>query len=72
MPKGVYLRTRPTGFLHAQLTHIVSVDTIGEVYRGRNKREAQFAVKRWTKFSNHTIGRASGKRVTHSIDGKLQ
>lgn len=70
--RGVYTRTKPTGFLHPWRDHIVHVESIGEVYRGRNARDARFAVSRWTKFSQHTIGRASGKKVTHTINGELQ
>lgn len=72
MPKGIYPRTEPKGFLHPQCEHVVSVESIGEVYRGRNARDAKFAVHRWTKFSQHPLGRASGKEIAHTIDGEIQ
>lgn len=71
MPKGHYHRTKPTGFLHPQRSHEVTVDGIGIVYRGRNKRDAEREFARWSGFAERPIGRASGKIVVHTTDGKI-
>jgi len=71
MPRGVYQRTKPTGFLHPQNEHVVHVIGIGSVYQGRNAREAHRAFARWVKFAGEPIGRASGKTVVHMINGRI-
>jgi hypothetical protein len=67
MGRGIYIRTKPHGFLHPQHIHTVSVEGIGTIYTGHNKRDAEFAVKRWQKFSEASVGRAAGKAVIHTI-----
>lgn len=54
-----------TGFLKAGDQHTVSVQGIGVVYTGRNKRDADRAEHRWTKLSRDAGGRAFGKAVIH-------
>lgn len=71
MGRGIYQRTRPTGFLKPWHIHTVSVDGIGTIYQGRNKRSAERAFVAWSHFSERPIGRASGKRVVHTIDSQI-
>lgn len=59
-------------FLWPVRKHKVVVDTIGTVYEGHNAREARRTFKRWQKFSAAPVGRASGKRVIHTKDGKIE
>lgn len=54
-----------TAFLKAGDQHTVTVQSIGVVYTGRNKRDALRAVHRWTKLSRDAGGRAFGKAVIH-------
>lgn len=56
-----------TGFLFAGDMRTVSVKTIGTVYEGRNKRDAEREFRRWTKLAKEPIGRAAGKSVMHTI-----
>lgn len=71
MPRGIYSRTKPTGFLHPWNNHIVHVVGLGQAYQGRNKREAQRIFAMWVKFSGDPNGRASGKSVVHMVNGKI-
>lgn len=58
------------GFFHPVRLHTVCC--VGEVYRGRNARDALRAVRRWRKFAAGSEGRAVGQVVEHFIDGVLQ
>ena len=67
MPRGIYKRTKPTGFLHPQIERRVHVGNIGIVYQGFNAREAIRTKIRWEKLSAEPIGRAAGQTVTLTI-----
>lgn len=68
MPRGIYQRTEPVGFLHPIVNYAVAVETIGVVHEGRNRRDAERAEKRWRKYAAAPIGRAAGKTVTLSAE----
>lgn len=70
MPRGIYKRSKPTGFLHPWNEHVVTVERLGMVYRGRNKREARRAFIRWANLSRSDHGRASGRHVMHTVNGE--
>ena len=57
-----------TGFLVPGDLHTVEVESIGVVYKGRNKRDAERSLRAWQKLSQQPIGRAAGKAVNHSIE----
>lgn len=59
------------GFLYPVHQHVVTAQTIGSVHEGRNKREAERAFRRWSKFAAAPVGRAAGKKVTHLTDNKI-
>lgn len=67
MGKGIYQRTKPTGFLHPQIERRVHVGRVGVVYLGRNARDAERARLRWEKLASEPLGRASGQKVTITI-----
>lgn len=69
MPRGIYAHYPAQGFLHPIHEWEVFVGGISK-HRGVNKRDAQFAFRRFAKLSTDPIGNASGKTVVLIKDGK--
>lgn len=69
MPRGIYARTKPTGFLHPVIRYEVR-EGAKIRHTGTNKRDAERAFTTWTNFAKSREGTPQPTTITLTADNQ--